>query len=86
MLWNDLREFLEKLDEAGELKKVFGANWEDDIGGITELLTESRGCWMLSRSFPKVCAFCIGWRSNKRGAQINRHILRAQLTDGRAGE
>ncbi len=35
MLWNDLREFLDKLEEVGELKKVLGANWEDDIGGIT---------------------------------------------------
>lgn len=40
MLWNDLREFLDKLEGEGELRKVMGANWEDDIGGITELYTE----------------------------------------------
>ena len=59
MLWNDLREFLEKLDEAGELKKVFGANWEDDIGGITELLTESRGPALL---FDEIKGYPKGYR------------------------
>jgi len=59
MLWNDLREFLEKLDEAGELKKVSGANWEDDIGGITELLTESRGPALL---FDEIKGYPKGYR------------------------
>ena len=59
MLWNDLREFLEKLEEAGELKKVFGAHWENDIGGITELLTESRGAALL---FDEIKGYPKGYR------------------------
>jgi 4-hydroxy-3-polyprenylbenzoate decarboxylase len=59
MLWNDLREFLEKLEEAGELKKVLGANWEDDIGGITELIIESRGPALL---FDEIKGYPKGYR------------------------
>ncbi len=59
MLWNDLREFLDKLEEAGELKKVPGANWEDDIGGITELMTERRGPALL---FDEIKGYPKGYR------------------------
>jgi 4-hydroxy-3-polyprenylbenzoate decarboxylase len=52
MLWKDLREFLVRLDEAGELKKVAGASWEEDIGGITELMTERRGAGLLFDDIP----------------------------------
>ncbi len=40
MLWNDLREYLNRLDELGELKVVRGATWTEDIGGISELMTD----------------------------------------------
>ena len=56
MLWNDLREFLDKLEELGELKTILGANWEDDIGGIAELMIERRGAALLFdeiRGYPK---------------------------------
>jgi len=59
MLWNDLREFLDQLDAVGELKKVSGANWEDDIGGITELLTESQGPALL---FDEIKGYPKGYR------------------------
>jgi len=43
MLWQDLREYLSRLEELGELRTVLGADWEEEVGGITELLTEQRG-------------------------------------------
>lgn len=40
MPFKDLREFLEKCDEIGELKKIDGADWNLEIGAITELMAE----------------------------------------------
>src|ERR671925_1198441 len=36
--WHDLRDWLEAVDALGELKQVRGANSEEDIGAITEML------------------------------------------------
>src|SRR5262245_15089226 len=36
--WRDLREWLDAVDGLGELKRVRGANTEEDIGAITEML------------------------------------------------
>jgi len=38
----DLREWLKKIDEIGELQVVKGANTEEDIGMATELLGRTR--------------------------------------------
>src|SRR5919197_5492995 len=38
----DLREWLKKVDEIGELQVVTGANAEEDIGMATELLGRTR--------------------------------------------
>ena len=43
MLWRDLRDYLNTLDRLGELKRINGAGWEEDIGGITELMVERTG-------------------------------------------
>jgi 4-hydroxy-3-polyprenylbenzoate decarboxylase len=52
MLWRDLREYLQRLDELGELRKVEEASWEEDIGGITELMTERQGPALLFDQIP----------------------------------
>ena len=36
--WRDLREWLQLVETIGELKTVRGANSEEDIGAITEML------------------------------------------------
>jgi 4-hydroxy-3-polyprenylbenzoate decarboxylase len=41
--WRDLREWLARVDALGELKRVTGANSEEDIGAITEMLDHSEG-------------------------------------------
>ena len=52
MLWTDLREYLAKLDELGELRTISEAGIEEDIGGITELLTERNGPALLFEDIP----------------------------------
>jgi len=40
MVFNDLREFIEKAEQMGECKIIEGADWETDIGTISELEAE----------------------------------------------
>lgn len=37
MPYTDLRDFLKQVDELGELRLVRGADWNEEIGGITDL-------------------------------------------------
>jgi 4-hydroxy-3-polyprenylbenzoate decarboxylase len=41
--WRDTREWLERVEAAGELRTIRGAGWQTDIGEITELLDHSEG-------------------------------------------
>ncbi len=34
---NDLRDWIKEVEEAGELKRIEGAHWDLEIGGITSL-------------------------------------------------
>jgi 4-hydroxy-3-polyprenylbenzoate decarboxylase len=52
MLWNDLGQFLDSLEKSGDLKRITGASWEEDIGGITELVTERMGPALLFDEIP----------------------------------
>ncbi len=36
--WQDLRDWLRIVDELGELRRVEGASWQEDIGAVTEML------------------------------------------------
>jgi UbiD family decarboxylase len=38
MAWQDLREWMAEVEALGELRVVEGATWQEDIGGITEML------------------------------------------------
>jgi 4-hydroxy-3-polyprenylbenzoate decarboxylase len=57
---SDLREWLARVDSLGELKRVTGANSEEDIGAITEMLdhTESSPCVL----FDEIPNFKPGYR------------------------
>ena len=39
----DLRSFIDRLESMGEIKTIEGADWNLEIGGLTELLSEKRG-------------------------------------------
>ncbi|MBM2810638.1 MAG: UbiD family decarboxylase [Chloroflexi bacterium] len=52
VIWNDLREYLERLERDGNLTIVRGARWEDEIGTITELMDERDGPALLFDEIP----------------------------------
>ncbi len=52
MLWNDLRDYLKKLDQLGMLERVRGAHWDLEIGVITELMVERGGPALLFDEVP----------------------------------
>jgi 4-hydroxy-3-polyprenylbenzoate decarboxylase len=41
--YKDLREWLDLVDKLGELRKLTGVGWEEDIGRITEMLVHTEG-------------------------------------------
>jgi UbiD family decarboxylase len=43
MPFNTLREFVDTLDRLGELRKIDGANWDLEMGALTELFWEAGG-------------------------------------------
>ncbi len=49
---DDLRGFVAKLEELGELKKIEGVDWNLEIGTITELMAERKGPALLFDSIP----------------------------------
>src|SRR5215813_9930516 len=58
--WRDLRDWLAQVETLGELKRVTGANSEEDIGAITEMLdhTEESPCVL----FDEIPNFKPGYR------------------------
>lgn len=51
--WRDLRDWLDLVDGMGELKHVRGANSEEDIGAITEMLDHAdESCCVLFDEIP----------------------------------
>jgi 4-hydroxy-3-polyprenylbenzoate decarboxylase len=73
-LWNDLREWLERVEAVGELKHVRGANSEEDIGAITEMLdhTDDSPCAL----FDDIANFQPGHRvlANSMGSRKRQAI------------
>lgn len=59
MLWNDLRQFIDRLDELGELKRVNGADSDEEIGVISELMIERGGPGLL---FDEIPGYPAGYR------------------------
>ena len=55
----DLRSFIGLLESMGEIRKVEGADWNLEIGGLTELLSEKRGPALL---FDRIKGYPPGYR------------------------
>jgi len=55
----DLRSFIGVLESMGEIKKIAGADWNLEIGGLTELFSEKRGPALL---FDQVKGYPAGYR------------------------
>ncbi|HEY3118157.1 MAG TPA: UbiD family decarboxylase [Chloroflexota bacterium] len=52
MRWNDLREFINRLRDSGDLTDVKGAHWDLEIGVISELMIERGGPALLFDEIP----------------------------------
>jgi UbiD family decarboxylase len=52
MLWNDLREYVDRLDQLGYLRRVSGADWNLELGAIAELMIERGGPALLFDDIP----------------------------------
>ena len=56
MIFNDLRDFIQKVDDLGDLKLIQGADYNLEIGAITELAAEKNGPALLFdniKTYPK---------------------------------
>src|SRR3954467_2565846 len=42
--YRDLRDFIERVDGFGELKHISGANWQTEIGALTEINARRADC------------------------------------------
>lgn len=60
MAIKDLRGWLEQVEEIGELRRVEGANWQEEIGALTDIYAERVGRPALL--FDKVPSFPEGYR------------------------
>lgn len=58
-MFDDLRGYISRLDEIGQLRKVDGADWDLEIGTITELMAERQEPALL---FDKVKGYPEGYR------------------------
>lgn len=47
MGFKDLREFIGRVESLGEMRKIDGADWDLEIGAITEVAASSPGCPMV---------------------------------------
>src|SRR5215470_16016650 len=72
--WHDLRDWLDIVDGLGELKRVQGANSEEDIGAITEMLdhNEESPCVL----FDEIPNFKPGYRvlANSMGSRRRQAV------------
>lgn len=59
-MFDDLRGFLDKAQELGELKVIEGASWEEDIGAVTEWQAETPGSPAVL--FDKIPGYTPGYR------------------------
>jgi len=60
MMFNDLRDFLKEVEKMGELKKIEGADWNLEIGCITEAVAFSKDPMALL--FDKIKDYPPGYR------------------------
>ena len=52
MSFNDLRGWLEEVDQMGELKRIDGAHWNKEIGAVSEMLAEHDNTALLFDNIP----------------------------------
>ena len=71
-MFNDLREFISKAEEIGEYKIVEGADWNEEIGAIGDLMSQTPDSPPLV--FAKVKGYPAGYRVATNLATSARRI------------
>ena len=62
-MYADLREWLEKVDEIGELKKIKGAHWDCEMGPLTQLMHETYKTRTPALLFDEIPDYSKGFRT-----------------------
>jgi 4-hydroxy-3-polyprenylbenzoate decarboxylase len=62
MEYKDLRQYLAKVDELGELKTIHGVDWDREMGGITEILYREKAEKSPALLFDKIKGYPEGYR------------------------
>lgn len=75
-MFDDLRGYLEKLREVGELLEIRGADWDLEIGCITELMAERKGPALL---FDEIKGYPRGFRVVSNLLTISKKRLKLAL-------
>ncbi|MEA2638810.1 MAG: hypothetical protein QOF51_204 [Chloroflexota bacterium] len=61
--YHGLREWLERVDQFGELARISGAHWDREMGAITQMLTESSRGLAPAILFDDVPGYPTGYRT-----------------------
>src|SRR6266571_665944 len=63
VVYRGLREWLQRVDEMGELLRVSGAHWDREMGSLTQMLTESARGTAPAILFDDVPGYPSGYRT-----------------------
>jgi UbiD family decarboxylase len=70
--YRDLRDFIERVDGFGELKRINGANWQSEIGALTEINARRPDCKALL--FDDIPGYPSGFRVISSSANTARRL------------
>ena len=70
-MYNDLREYIKQVEELGELKVIEGADWDLEVGTITELMIKPDAPLLL---FDKIKGYPEGYRVVTNLAASHRRV------------
>src|SRR6266581_7587387 len=63
VVYRGLREWLQRVDQMGELLRVSGAHWDREMGSLTQMLTESARGTAPAILFDNVPGYPKGYRT-----------------------
>lgn len=80
MAFKDLREFIDKLEEVGEVKTIRNADWDLEIGAISEIMAERDGPALI---FDEIKGYPIGFMvADNLYTTMKRKTLALGLPEG----
>src|SRR5947199_4440659 len=63
VVYRGLREWLQRVEEMGELLRINGAHWDKEMGSLTQMLTESARGTAPAILFDEVPGYPKGYRT-----------------------